>query len=117
MKVLVCGSRKWPDPVAVRERIRALAPGTLVITGGAPGVDTFAEREATQCGLFVARIGINGHLWTRYGKAAGPLRNRAMLDLEPNLVIAFHYQNSNGTQDTITEAQRRGCNIEVVRAE
>jgi hypothetical protein len=38
-----------------------------------------------------------------------------MLDLNPELVIAFHenISNSKGTIDTVTEAKRRGIPVEV----
>lgn len=47
--------------------------------------------------------------WSRYGRAAGPIRNRQMLDQKPSLVLAFHSDiaHSKGTADTVREAQRR----------
>lgn len=55
--------------------------------------------------------------WTTYGKAAGPIRNRQMLDLNPDIVIAFHNDitSSKGTKDTVTEAKRRGIpRVEII---
>lgn len=48
--------------------------------------------------------------WTKHGKAAGPIRNREMLDENPDLVLAFHtdIENSKGTADTLCEAEDRG---------
>lgn len=50
--------------------------------------------------------------WDLYRKRAGFLRNCAMLDLEPDLVIAFT-TGSPGTQLTINEARKRGISVEV----
>jgi ABC-type Fe3+-hydroxamate transport system substrate-binding protein len=40
------------------------------------------------------------------------MRNAAMLDLQPDLVIAFS-NGSPGTNSTMTEARRRGIPVEV----
>ena len=51
--------------------------------------------------------------WTKFGTKAGPIRNREMLDLQPDLVIAFHrnLKKSKGTIDTVMEANRRGIPV------
>lgn len=51
-------------------------------------------------------------LWESFGQRAGYLRNLAMLQLEPDLVIAFT-NGSPGTQHTIDEARRRGIPVEI----
>jgi hypothetical protein len=109
MKVLVCGSRDWPDLAAIYDRIAALPAGSLVIEGGAPGADLMAARAARKAGLHCAEVAA---LWDN-GRRAGPGRNRAMLDLEPELVIAFQVGNSSGTQDTMNEARKRGIPVEL----
>ena len=49
--------------------------------------------------------------WKGYGKAAGPIRNRRMLDdFQPDLVLAF--PGNKGTNDCIAAARQR--DIEVV---
>jgi hypothetical protein len=113
MKVLVCGSRDWADPMAVTERIVDLAeayPAALVIHGGCRGADMRVEGAAIVCNL---RTKVFLADWRRFGRKAGPLRNRQMLDEEPDLVIAFQRDGSRGTQDTIDEARRRGIPVEV----
>lgn len=109
-RVLVCGSRDWADRGRIKRRLADLPDNTVVIVGGAPGADTFAQHEAHRRGLHVAIVPA---LWQRYRASAGPRRNRAMLDLAPGLVIAFHADNSRGTQDTIDEARRRSIPVEV----
>jgi len=54
-------------------------------------------------------------MW-RNGNGAGHARNRAMLDLRPDLVISFQRNGSRGTQGTIDEARRRGIDVEVHEA-
>lgn len=54
--------------------------------------------------------------WKLHGHAAGPIRNRQMLDEKPDLVIAFHedWANAKGTRDCVAEAGRRGIKVELV---
>ena len=54
--------------------------------------------------------------WTKYGKCAGPIRNRQMIDyingFENKVVIAFVSANTKGTRNTIAFAQK--ANIRVI---
>lgn len=115
MKVLVCGSRNWPDRGAVVDRVGELPDGSIVIAGEATGPDQWARCAAVERGLFVAEVPVRSEHWRRHGKAAGHRRNRAMLDLGVDLVIAF-YNDSAGTKGTIEEARRRGVTTEVHHA-
>lgn len=71
-----------------------------VITGGATGADQYAARWAHQNGRVSTVVPAE---WERYGRKAGPLRNRKMLDLEPHLVIAF--PGGRGTRNMISQAR------------
>lgn len=80
-----------------------------IATGGAPGADILALRWAHEKKLksvtFIAE-------WSRLGRAAGPIRNRRMLDeFKPDLVIAF--PGGTGTEGLVNEAKAR--KIPVVR--
>lgn len=57
--------------------------------------------------------------WHNYGKAAGPRRNRKMLDeYDPDLVVAFHddLDASKGTKDMVDYATSQGVQVYHVRA-
>jgi hypothetical protein len=54
--------------------------------------------------------------WKSYGRSAGARRSLAMLDEEPDLVLAFHRRGSRGTAITVHEARRRGIPVEVIAA-
>lgn len=112
MKVLVCGSRDWPDRDAINARVAELPLGSIVIQGGAKGADLMARHAAALANLHCAEVPA---MW-RNGRGAGFARNRAMLDLGPDLVLAFQRAGSRGTQHTIDEARRRGIPVEVHRA-
>lgn len=55
--------------------------------------------------------------WNRYGRAAGPIRNRQMLtEGKPDLVVAFHddIESSKGTKDMVTIAEKAGVYVYVM---
>lgn len=85
----------------------------IIMTGGASGADTIAHEVAKKLGLETIVVEAE---WNKYGRAAGPLRNRKMLDLKPEGVIAFHrdIQKSKGTIDCMREAMRRGIRVELI---
>lgn len=123
MRVLVSGSREWPAD-AWREartwlalRIDLLPGGTIIVHGGASGVDQAAAGIATRRGLFVADVSVGPQHYKRHGRKAPILRDNAMLDLlQPgDLVIAAQYAGSRGTQYTVDEARRRGIRVELRR--
>ena len=84
-----------------------------VETGGASGVDALAEQWANrhhiECIIFKAH-------WEKFGKRAGILRNRDMVEFS-DAVIAFWDGRSKGTQSTIEYAQKLGvpCYIHLVQ--
>ena len=113
MKVLVCGSRTYNNESRVRARLSQLPKGTMIIEGCARGADTIAGRFADDYGYPHIRVAAN---WEVYGKAAGIRRNEWMLDLEPDLVIAFTpgIKSSKGTSHCIYEARKRDIPVEVI---
>lgn len=128
IKVLVCGSRKFNDPLTatatIVKRVAALPEYTLVIQGDAGGADRIAAAAAKRVGLGVMSFPAD---WERHSldcrcrehlgwcREAGKRRNLKMLDEEPDLVIAFWNGSSTGTLHTITKARARGIEVEVVR--
>lgn len=110
MKVVVTGSRKYTDSRIVAAALKA-AGATMVIEGGAIGADRIAGDWARSQGIPNVRIDA---LWTYYDKSAGPIRNGWLLDLEPDLVLAFPLPDSRGTWDCVRQAKERGIEVEVI---
>ena len=113
MRVLVCGDRNWTNKSKIREELEALHDVELIIHGAARGADTLAGEVAKELNILVIEYPAD---WHRYGKAAGPHRNREMLDDNPNLVLAFHshIRLSKGTADTVREARKRGIPTRII---
>lgn len=104
LKVAIVGSRKGVAERVVREFVERLPLGTIVISGGARGVDQYAERAARNCGLEVFSIRAN---WKRYGRGAGFKRNIEIVQ-HADIVVAFWNGESKGTAHTIRAARQLG---------
>jgi predicted Rossmann-fold nucleotide-binding protein len=89
MKILVCGGRDYKDRAKVYEVLDEMLSAfhlTAIIHGGATGADRYAGDWAMLNGVTEVIAYAN---WNAHGKSAGPIRNKAMLALFPNRVIAF----------------------------
>ena len=115
MRVLFCGDRNWTDVDIIQEKLQALPKDTVIIAGGAKGADTIAEGVGKALGLTVEVFQAD---WATYGRAAGPIRNKAMLQSGVHFVYAFHndINNSKGTFDCVSQAARMGIPYEVVKS-
>jgi hypothetical protein len=111
-RTLVCGSRYWTDLKKVKDTLIELNP-IEIIEGGAPGADTCARIAGRELMIKVTTITAK---WYKYGLAAGPIRNQEMIDLKPDIVLAFHedLSKSKGTKDTIKRANDNKIEVVVV---
>lgn len=109
MKVLISGDRNWTNRELIRVWIAKLQDFgvTEIIEGGASGADTIAREEAEAAGIPVTEMKAQ---WNKFHKAAGVIRNTAMLKLNPEMVIAFHDDigSSHGTKHMIKIAKKAG---------
>ena len=110
MRVLVCGGRDYTDYTkvdSVLDGIHASTPIRAIIHGNARGAD--------RCGgdWAMRRVGVSNWpvpaQWSKFGKAAGPKRNQAMIGLQPDLVVAF--PGGRGTADMVKRARAAGVTV------
>lgn len=137
MRLLITGDRNWGNPDVYGEhealqqkrrmqRILAAAqklhPNAILVHGNARGADQLS-------GIYAARLWgadrIEAHpaQWSKYGRAAGPIRNQFMLDESQRRAeqdghqlthaIAFHpnLENSTGTKDMVSRLEKRGIPV------
>lgn len=103
---LVCGSREgvsavvFPVVFPALDKFHAAFGIEHVLAGRAPGVDSAAQNWALDRSIAVTVIPAE---WAKYGKAAGPIRNRRMLTFEPIRVLAF--AGGRGTANMIAAAR------------
>lgn len=110
VRIIVCGGRDYADRdhvFRVLDKIHTLRSICEIIQGECPaGADRFAREWALNRGQTLTRCRAE---WEKHGKRAGPLRNRHMLTLKPDGVVAF--PGGRGTQDMITAAQEAGVPV------
>ena len=109
MKIAVVGSREYSDLAAVRQFVWEQERDTVIVSGGARGVDDVAVSEARRLGMPYEL-----HLpdWTRFGKRAGAMRNRQIV-VAADEVVAFWDGTSRGTKLTIDMARAEGKPVRV----
>lgn len=104
MNVAIVGSRDYPDRAQVESYVATLPLDTVVISGGARGVDTWAVDAACIRGLATRVFHAD---WSRWGRSAGVMRNKTIVESCDRLV-AFHYRASRGTAHAIAYARSIG---------
>jgi hypothetical protein len=86
----------------VHDFLDAFSPTVLIEGGCYTGADFFARTWAER--NEVAHIRCNAD-WSRFGRAAGPIRNREMLEQQlPDLILAFG--RGRGTDNLVKLAKR-----------
>lgn len=122
VSVLICGGRnlnniivwEWLEKYAIKkleEHFNSHIKIDKVITGGALGADRGGSQWAISNNLYLIEFLAN---WKKYGKSAGIIRNKEMLNIgNPNIIIAF--PGGNGTNNMIKISREKG--IEIIYAE
>lgn len=109
MKVLVCGGRDYFETATIWETLDNLHKEhsiTEVIDGGANGADIRAAEWAIHNGITSTTVPAD---WEHSGKKAGYLRNVAMAEMKPDLVVAF--PGGRGTAMMIRIAKERNIAV------
>jgi hypothetical protein len=104
IRVAVVGSIAFEHVEIVRAYVDALPLHTVVISGGAKGVDTVAQEAAQARGLDTLIFPAD---WNTHGRAAGPIRNKQIVDAADQ-VVAFWNGSSRGTLNTVVLALAAG---------
>lgn len=115
MRILVCGDRNWNDYDLIAQKLNGIGAGPhIIIEGEARGADTMGARYAFTLNYTCLAYPAD---WTKYGRAAGHIRNTQMLvEGKPDLVLAFHddIENSKGTKNMVNQAKKAGIPVEVI---
>lgn len=111
-RILITGSRDWPNAAtvwqALADVVRELPADreAVLVSGACPtGADQMAHEWARGYG---AVIEAHPALWQWHGRAAGPIRNREMVQLGADLCLAFIRSGSRGASHTAQLAEQAG---------
>ena len=102
MKIAIVGSRTYRSEGNVGDFVASLPSDATIISGGAPGVDTWAIKYAD-----VRSTEVYPADWDRLGKGAGFARNSTIVEAADE-VYAFWDGLSRGTLDSIQKAAKAG---------
>jgi len=109
MKLGIVGSRTFNDYDKLKQVLSEKLPFVL-ISGGAEGADSLAERFADENKLEKV---IHLPNWNGEGKAAGFIRNARIVE-DCDELVAFWDGVSRGTRDTIRKARKKGISVTIV---
>lgn len=113
LRLIVCGGRDYADRVrlfSVLDAIHRRNKIAVIIHGACAGADGLASDWADANWVPEDPYPVLPEEWRQFGKAAGPMRNRRMLEeSQPDGVVAF--PGGNGTADMVRQAEAAGIKV------
>ena len=115
LKVVIAGCRGYNDYDEAKEYIDSCLKNIrsknniVIISGCASGADVLGERYALENCFEIEKHPAE---WKKYGRSAGPIRNRKMAEAA-DLVICFWDGKSRGTRSMIQNAEKYGKDIKI----
>ena len=112
-RVVIAGSRHYSNyteaKLYIEDCLSQVIEGNtvIIISGGAVGADMIGEQYADEHGIEIEKYPA---LWDKYGKKAGPIRNRQMAQV-CDIAICFWDGKSKGTMSMINYAKRLGKEV------
>lgn len=123
IRIIVAGTRTFSDYELLRNKLddfiselKQKHPNKqiVIITGAAKGADQLGSFYARSHNIPIKEFPAD---WTTYGKAAGPIRNKQMLDYAlheiPELIV-FWDGKSRGTKSMMNIAKSHNVQTEIV---
>jgi hypothetical protein len=113
MKVAIVGSRTYTNFERLEQFVKDtvnISEITTIISGGAKGVDTLAEKLALKYDIPTKIFYPN---WQKYGKFAGPVRNEKIIK-DSDIVIALWDGMSKGTNSSINLARKYNRELHIL---
>lgn len=122
MKVIIAGGRDFKNYKLLKEKCDIILRETVVTEivsgkqmsedsdGNKWGADYLGELYAKEKGFPVKPFPAD---WTKYGKAAGPIRNKEMA-VYADYLIAFWDGKSTGTKDMIEKMKAQNKSYRVI---
>lgn len=116
MRLAIVGSRSFDNYKMFCELIddlNKLYEFEYIVSGGAKGADSLAERYARERGIPIKIYPAN---WAKYGRSAGYRRNERIVE-DCDYMVAFWDYKSPGTKHSINIARERKIPGKIFRIE
>ena len=114
MVLAIIGSRSFNDMELLEEKLSEyVGKATRVVSGGAKGADSLAERWAFRYGC---DLSIHLPDWKKHSKKAGFIRNIEIIN-ECDECVAFWDGKSRGTQHSIFMCNKLNKKVTIVEYE
>jgi hypothetical protein len=117
VRIQITGSRDFTNDLTIARALGYVLGFTqepfskfIVVHGGARGADRLAGEVARSLNMTVE---VHRADWKKYGSKAGPMRNRVMLGLKPDVCLAFFKEGAKniGTSDMVRICKERGIPV------
>lgn len=108
IRLCICGGRNYFNKERIYKTLDYIHKHKpfILISGGATGADTigikWSQERNIVCEVYPAK-------WKEYGRSAGPIRNKKMLDSRLDILIAF--EGGIGTQNMIDICTKAGVPV------
>jgi predicted Rossmann fold nucleotide-binding protein DprA/Smf involved in DNA uptake len=114
--VAIVGSRQRMDRDTVDRLVARLPWGVVIISGGAPGPDSWAQEAAHRYGrkIQVIRPDLEGARTQGQVTRRYHARNQRIVDLADEMLALVAPSRRGGTEDAIRRAQRKGIPVTVL---
>ena len=113
--VIIAGGRDFNDYELLKKKcdyyLQFVEDNICIISGAARGADTLGEKYAKERGY---KIDSHPADWDKYGKKAGYIRNKEMVDIA-SAAICFWDGQSKGTKHTIDLCKEKNIPIKIVK--
>lgn len=111
MQIMITGFRNYDNfnemywvLETIVDKLKIKPNQSTIIHGNSRGADKIAGYVGKDLGF---KIEVHPANWDKYGKAAGPIRNREMVNSDIDLVLAFPIGKSYGTRNAMKEAREK----------
>lgn len=114
MRIIIAGSRNFNNYELLKKTLDGLLDKREeieIVSGAASGADYLGELYAKENGYKLTKLLAD---WQKYGKAAGPIRNKQMAQYADGLVL-FWDGNSRGSKNMLENAKKEGLEIKEVK--
>lgn len=106
MRVVCTGGRNYLDGAKIFATLNLLEPTEIYVGDCPTGADALVrewaeDKQGTDFSIFHAD-------WKTHGKAAGPIRNRIMLDDAGSDALVIAFPGERGTRDCMMQALENG---------